>query len=128
MYFGGSSWNISWLNYFLGPFKCSGKHYSYPTEIERLNRETKEKKFKNVIDQAKSNEEDLQTLDKKILSESEKIIMILKSNISNITHVLQEDSYKLNEEMKSLKNDLTKIQKQLTEELNQKLRMGSVFV
>ena len=106
--------------------KCSGKQHPYPTEIERLNKDTKEKEIKNVIDQVKSNEENLQALDKKILSESETVIEILQSSITNITQVLQEDYNEWKREMKSLNNNLTKIQQQITDEVNQKLRMGLV--
>ena len=116
------------MNYVLGPIKCSGKQHPYPIEIERLNKEAKEKKFKNVIDQAKSNKENLKVLDEKITSESHTIAAILQSNIENVTQVLHEDSTEWREEMKSLKNDLTKVQRQITEELNQKLRMGLVVV
>ena len=106
--------------------KCSGKQHPYPTEIERLNKDTKEKEIKNVIDQVKSNEENLQALDKKILSESETVIEILQSSITNITQVLQDDYNEWKREMKSLNNNLTKIQQQITDEVNQKLRMGLV--
>ena len=87
LYFGGSSWSISWLNYILGPMKCSGKQHPYPTEIERINKETRERKFNAVIDQAKNNKENLEVLDKKIQSESGTITAALQSNIGNVTKV-----------------------------------------
>ena len=112
------------MNYVLGSIKCSGKQHPYPTEFERLHKEAKEKKFKNVIDQARSNTENLNVLDKKITSESANITAILQSNIENITQALHEDSKEWKQEMKSLKNDLTKVQQKITEDFNQKLRMG----
>ena len=104
--------------------RCSGKQNPYPTEIERLSKEAKEMKFKNVINQARSNTENLNVLDKKITSESANITAILQSNIENITQALHEDSKEWKQEMKSLKNDLTKVQQKITEDFNQKLRMG----
>ena len=112
------------MNYVLGPLQCSGKQHPYPTEIERLNKEAKEKKFKNVIDQARTNTENLNVLNEKITSESDNIIAILQSNIKNITQALHEDSKEWKQEMKSVKNDLTKVQQKITVEHNQKLRMG----
>ena len=65
--------------------KCWGKRHPYPTEIERINKETRERKFNAVIDQAKNNKENLEVLDKKIQSESENITAELQSNIENVT-------------------------------------------
>ena len=104
--------------------RCLGKQYPYPTEIERLNKEAKERKFKNVIDQARINTENLNALDEKITSESANITAILQSNIENITQGLHEDSNEWKHEMKSLRNDLIKVQQKITEDFNQKLRMG----
>ena len=104
--------------------RCLGKQYPYPTEIERLNKEAKERKFKNVIDQARINTENLNALDEKITSKSANITAILQSNIENITQGLHEDSNEWKHEMKSLRNDLIKVQQKITEDFNQKLRMG----
>ena len=65
--------------------KCSGKQYPYPTEIERINKETREREFNAVIDQAKNNKENLEVLDKKIQSESGIITASLQLNIENVT-------------------------------------------
>ena len=67
--------------------KCSGKQHPYPTEIERINKETKERKFIAVIDQAESNKANLEVLNKKIQSESKNITAELQSNIRNVTKV-----------------------------------------
>ena len=73
------------MNYILGPMKCWGKRHPYPTEIERINKETRERKFNAVIDQATNNKENLEVLDKKIQSESEVITEKMQSNIVNVT-------------------------------------------
>ena len=52
LYFGGSSWSISWLYYALGPMKCSGKQQLYPPDVERLNKQIKEQKFIDVVNKA----------------------------------------------------------------------------
>ena len=65
--------------------KCSGKQYPYPTEIERINKETRERKFNAVIDQANNNKENLEVLDKKIQSEAGIITKTIQSNIENVT-------------------------------------------
>ena len=104
--------------------RCLGKQYPYPTEIERLNKEAKERKFKNVIDQARRNTENLNVLDDKITSESANITAILQSNIEDVTQGLHKDSNEWKHEMKSLRNDLIKVQQKITEDFNQKLRMG----
>ena len=107
--------------------KCSGKQHSYPPEIERLTKEANEKKFKNVIDQANSNKKNLKVLDEKILSTSENITVTLQSSIEKVTQDLHEDSKEWKQEIKSLKNGLTEIEQQITDQINQKLRMGLVF-
>ena len=73
------------MNYILGPMKCSGKQHPYPTEIERINKETRDRKFNAVIDQAKTNKDNLEVLDKKIQSETGIITAELQSNIENVT-------------------------------------------
>ena len=65
--------------------KCSGKQHPYPTEIERINKETRERKFIAVIDQAKNNKANLAVLDKKVKSETGIITASLQSNIENVT-------------------------------------------
>ena len=52
LYFGGSSWSISWLHYVLGPMKCSGKQQPYPPDVERLNKQIKEQKLIDVVNKA----------------------------------------------------------------------------
>ena len=46
--------------------KCSGKQQQYPTEIDRLNKETKDKQFEDLINQAENNKENLKILNEKI--------------------------------------------------------------
>ena len=43
----------SWLNYVLGPMKCSGKPQPYPSEIEALNKKIKELDLDRVISEMK---------------------------------------------------------------------------
>ena len=104
--------------------KCSGKQHPYPSEIERLNKEMKEKKFKDVVDQASSNKENLKKLDQRFKSESKSITAILNSNIEKVSQALHEDSQEFKKEMKSLKNELMKLEQQIIEEFNNELRMG----
>ena len=112
LYFGGSSWSISWLNYVLGPMKCFGKQHPYPSEIERLNKEMKEQKFKDVIKQAKINADDLEVLDEKFKFES-KNISALHSNIEKMSQAIHDDSENWKQEIQFLKNDLKKVEQQL---------------
>ena len=71
--------------------KCSGKQHPYPNEIDRLNKQMKDKQFEDVINQAKTNEENLKILSDKINKE-------FKSNSDSLQH---------------FKNELKKVQKQL---------------
>ena len=54
LYFGGSSWSISWLNYVLGPMKCFGKQQLYPPDAEKLKKQTNEQKLIDVANKAQS--------------------------------------------------------------------------
>ena len=74
--------------------KCSGKQQQYPTEIDRLNKETKERQLDDLINQAKNNEENLKIL-------SEKIDKELKS---------------YSDSLQFLKDELKKTQKQFQEQ------------
>ena len=104
--------------------KCSGKQYPYPSEIERLNKEKKETKFNELIDQAEMNNQNLKVLDERVKFESENISARFKSDIENVTRVIFEDSEEWKQEIKSLQNNLTKVQQQITEDFAQKLRIG----
>ena len=54
LYFGGSSWSISWLHYVLGPMKCSGKQQLYPPDAEKLKKLTNDQKLIDVVNKAQS--------------------------------------------------------------------------
>ena len=83
---------------------------------------------KEIIDAAKTTEKNLKILHERILSESKNIKVTLHSNIGNVTKALHEDSKVWEQEIKSLKNDLMKVQKQETEETDRKLRVGLFFI
>ena len=55
LYFGGSSWSISWLNYVLGPMKCSGKQNLYKSEIEEMEKQRNKKNIKTALSQSTDN-------------------------------------------------------------------------
>ena len=92
--------------------RCSGKQHLYPKEIERFNKETKERKFNAVIDQAKSNKDSLVVLDEKIKSQSEKIMVTLQSDIENVTEALDDESEEWKQEIEALKYDLKEVREQ----------------
>ena len=84
LFFGGSSWNISWLHYILGPMKCSGKQQTYPSEIDALNKKIKEQKFVDVVDQAEVNRKNLNVLNEKLDSEAANITETFENKIDNV--------------------------------------------
>ena len=112
MYFGGSSWSISWLHYILGPMKCYGKKHPYPSEIKIQKEQKKEIKMENLIIQVKENEHKLKILDDKVNTKTSNITKNLQSKINTVTQVLNEDSEEWQEKMKSLRSNYEKIQQQ----------------
>ena len=118
MYFGGSSWNISWLNYVLGPMKCSGKKEPYPTEIESLKKKMREQKFANLIDQAEVNKKNLKVLDDKIDSEADNITDTFENEIENVEENLRNQNEEFREQLKSLTNQVNHLRAKFTETVN----------
>ena len=118
MYFGGSSWNISWLNYVLGPMKCSGKKEPYPTEIESLKKKMREQKFANVIDQAEVNKKNLKVLDEKILSEARNLTDTFENEFDNVEENLRNQNEEFKEQLKSLTNQVNHLRANFTETVN----------
>ena len=66
--------------------KCSGKQQPYPSEIERLEKASKEKKFNDLIKQAQENEQ----------------------NIESVTHDQQKDFQQCKQLINSLENRFRK--------------------
>ena len=118
LYFGGSSWNISWLNYILGPLKCSGKPRPYPSEIEALNKEIKEQKFIEVIDQAEVNKNNLNVLNKKIDTEAENITETFENEIDKVEEDLRNKAEEFSEQLKTLTNEMNILRANFSEAIN----------
>ena len=118
MYFGGSSWDISWLHYVLGPMKCSGKQQSYPSEIEALNKKRKEQKFAHVVDQAEINKKNLKVLDDKINSEAENITNTFENEIENVEENLRNQNEEFKQQLKSLTNQVNHLRANFSETIN----------
>jgi len=118
LYFGGSSWNISWLHYVLGPMKCSGKQQPYPSEIEAIDKKRKEKQFADVIDQAEVNKKNLKVLDEQIHSEAKNLTDTFKDEIDNVEENLRNKNHEFNERLKSLTNEIIYLRGNFTENLN----------
>ena len=118
LYFGGSSWNISWLNYVLGPMKCYGKQQSYPSEIEALNNKIKEQKFIDVVDQAEVNKKNLKVLDAKINSEAENITETFENEIENVEDQLQKQAKEFKEQLKILTNEMNILRANFSKSIN----------
>ena len=118
MYFGGSSWNISWLNYVLGPMKCAGKQQPYPSEIEALNKKRKEKQFIDVIGQAEVNKKKLKVLDEKLKSEAENITETLENEIDNVEENLRNQNEDLKQQIKSLTDEVNGLRENFNETIN----------
>ena len=118
MYFGGSSWNISWLNYVLGPMKCSGKQQPYPSEIEALNKKRREQKFAHVVDQAEVNKKNLVVLDAKINSEAENITNTFENEIDNVEESIRNQNEEFKEQLKSLTNQVNHLRANFSVTIN----------
>ena len=118
MYFGGSSWSISWLNYILGPMKCSGKKQPYPTEIESLNKKLREQKFADVIDQAEVNKKKLKVLDEKIHLEAQNLTDTFENEIDNVEENLRNQNQELKEQLKSLTSEMDNLRANFTQTIN----------
>ena len=106
LYFGGSSWNISWLHYVLGPMKCSGKQQTYPSEIDTLNKKIKEQKFIDAVDQAEVNKKNLTVLNQKIDSEAKTITKTFESEIDSVEEHLQNKAEEFEEQLKTLTEEM----------------------
>ena len=118
LYFGGSSWDISWLHYVLGPMRCSGKQQPYPSEIEALTKKRKEQKFAHVVDQAEINKKNLKVLEEKINSEAENITDTFENEIDNVEENLRNQNEEFKEQLKSLKNEVNHLRANFSETIN----------
>jgi len=127
LYFGGSSWNISWLNYVLGPLKCSGKPQSYPSEIEALTKKRREQTFAHVVDQAEINKKNLKVLDDKIVSEADNITNTLENEIDNVEKNLRNQNEEFKEQLKSLTNHVNHLQNNFTETVNRLEKQSMIY-
>ena len=128
MYFGGSSWNISWLNYVLGPMKCSGKKEPYPTEIESLKKKMREQKFANVIDQAEVNKKNLKVLDEKIISEAKNLTDTFEIEIENVEEKLRSQNEEFKDQLKSLTNQVNHLRANFTETVNRLEKQSMTYL
>ena len=118
LYFGGSSWKISWLHYILGPMKCTGKPQPYPSELEALEKKTKEQKFVDVIDQAKVNQKNLNVLNNKIQSETENITVTFENEIDNVEEDLQNKAEDFKDQLKILTNEISILRANFSKTIN----------
>ena len=92
--------------------KCSGKKYPYQAATERLEKEKKEQKLKDVINQANRNENNLKYLAEKTQRDSGNITTSLQRSIDYVAQVFHEDSKNWQQKLKSLTNVIKKIEQQ----------------
>ena len=71
--------------------KCSGKQHLYPAEVFRLKKETRERKFNDVINQTEMNTENLEVLDRKIHDDVLMLVSNVKINLTNAVNDIKED-------------------------------------
>ena len=56
--------------------KCFGKRHPYPSEVERIQKETETNEFNDLVNQTKINEESLKALEEKIKSIEEESLVV----------------------------------------------------
>ena len=118
LYFGGSSWNISWLHYVLGPMKCSGKQQTYPSEIDTLNKKIKEQKFIDAVDQAEVNKKNLNVLNEKLDSEAENITETFENKIGNVEDHFKSQAAEFKNQLKTLANEMDILRANFSKTIN----------
>lgn len=100
LYFGGSSWEISWLNYVLGPMKCSGKQQLYPPEVDRLNKQIREQR---ITDNGKG----LETLNEDLNSMANEMNSFRNNFTNEIYNLRDQLVANISSELQDLSSDIS---------------------